>query len=190
MTISIEIDSVINCFQLISIRSCTKMSMFSTSCIKGKIRMRNVKVLIITARNEVGARLCFHRRVWFCSQGGVCLSACWDTPLGSRHPWAEPPWSRHPLEQTPPGRRHPPPGSRNLPRADSPQSRNPLEQIPPSWEQAPPGSRHPPEANIPLEQTPPQSRDPPSRHSQNRHPPRSRPPREQTPPWNRQPPPE
>ena len=26
---------------------------------------------LITARNEVGARLCFHRRVWFCSQGGM-----------------------------------------------------------------------------------------------------------------------
>ena len=29
---------------------------------------------IITARNEVRARLYFHRRVWFCSQRGVGVS--------------------------------------------------------------------------------------------------------------------
>ena len=64
---------------------------------------------IITSRNEVGARLCFHRYVWFCSQrGGVCLSACWDTtpqadPPPSRHPLEQTPQCRHPPEQTPPG---------------------------------------------------------------------------------------
>ena len=55
---------------------------------------------IFTARNEVGARLCFHRRVWFCSQrGGVCLSACWDTPLlpEQTSPWAD---SRQPPLQS------------------------------------------------------------------------------------------
>ena len=51
---------------------------------------------IITARNEVGARLCFHRHVWFCSRGA--LPQCM---LGYHTP----------REQTPP------------PRADTPQRR-------------------------------------------------------------------
>ena len=28
----------------------------------------------ITARNELAARLCFHRCLWFCSQVGVCVA--------------------------------------------------------------------------------------------------------------------
>ena len=38
---------------------------------------------VITARNEVGARLYFHRRLWFCPQGGGMrgcrggVHACW-----------------------------------------------------------------------------------------------------------------
>ena len=40
---------------------------------------------VFTARNEVGARLCFYTRLLFCSQGGVCPIACWDThPPGTR----------------------------------------------------------------------------------------------------------
>ena len=35
--------------------------------------------LIITTRNEVGARLYFHRRLWFCSQGDLDQAG---TPLG------------------------------------------------------------------------------------------------------------
>ena len=50
---------------------------------------------IFTARNEVGARLCFHRHVWFCSQGG-CQPQCM---LG----YHQPPWSRQP-----PGADNPP----------------------------------------------------------------------------------
>ena len=45
------------------------------------------------------------------TEGGVCLSACWDT----RHPQIRHP----PQEQTPPQSRHPP-GSRHHPRADNP----------------------------------------------------------------------
>ena len=56
-------------------------------------------LMLFTARNEVGARLCFHRRVWFCSQGG-CLPQCMlGYPPGTDPP---PPRSRHPL---PPWRR-------------------------------------------------------------------------------------
>ena len=55
---------------------------------------------LITARNEVGARLYFHRRLWFCSQGGgVCLSACWNTnPPGKADPYgkADPPGKETP----------------------------------------------------------------------------------------------
>ena len=59
----------------------------------------------------------------FCSQGGVCLNACWDTPPagtplagtppGQAHPWAgTPPWagtltSRYTLTCTPPGQVYP-----------------------------------------------------------------------------------
>ena len=59
----------------------------------------------------------------FCTQQGVCLSACWDTaPPGTRPPLEQAlPWTRHPLgpdppEQAPPQIRH---------------SRHPLEQAPP-----------------------------------------------------------
>ena len=114
----------------------------------------NVDV-IFTGRNEVGPRLCFHRRLSFCYQGGVCLTACCDpppeqTPPGSRHPpGSRPPGAdispgrKHPPEQTPPGSRHPP-RSRHPLEADTPWSRHPPEQIPPR-------SRHP------REQTPPRS---------------------------------
>ena len=112
-----------------------------------------VYISVITARNEVGARLCFYMCLWFCSQAGgegVCPSACWDT---------------HPPEQTPPRSRHPPlgadtpwPGSRHPPAAGTP------------WEQTPPG------ADIPPEQTPPRADTPPEQTS-----PRADTPLEQTP---------
>ena len=39
----------------------------------------------------------------------VCLSACWDTPPGSRHPLgADTPWSRHYPGADTPQSRHPP----------------------------------------------------------------------------------
>ena len=86
---------------------------------------------IFTARNEVGARLCFHRHVWFCSQGG-------SAPV---HAGINPPQSRHPPpEADTPQSRHPP-RSRHPPEADTP-----LEQTsradPPGVDT--PWSRHPP----------------------------------------------
>ena len=44
--------------------------------------------MIFTARNEVGARLYFHRRLWFCSRGGVSASvhALMPPPRPGRHP--------------------------------------------------------------------------------------------------------
>ena len=65
----------------------------------------------------------------FCPGGGVCLSACWDTPPGSRHP---------PLPGTPPG-----PGT---PRPGTPR------------EQTPPGPDTPSQTPLP-DQTPPREAD-------------------------------
>ena len=114
-------------------------------------------------------------QVCVCPQGGVCLSACWDTTPWSRHPpeQTSPPLrSRHPhpreqtptpptpREQTPPPPKADTPGSRHPPGADTPLGADtPQEQTPP-WEQTPPKSRHPPGADTPLgvdtprEQTP------------------------------------
>ena len=52
---------------------------------------------VITVRNVVAERLCFHRRLWFCSQGEGCVSqnAPGQTPL-----WAD--ISQHAPGQTPP----------------------------------------------------------------------------------------
>ena len=58
-------------------------------------------VHIFSVRNVVAARLCFHRRLSFCSQG------VWQTPfLGrcpqGRHPLDRHPLGTHPLADTPP----------------------------------------------------------------------------------------
>ena len=81
-------------------------------------------IQVVTVPNVVAARLCFHRRLSFCSQeggGGVSqhvlgrhpqadtsLSAdtpLWaDTPSGQTPLWADTPLGRHPRADTPPGR--------------------------------------------------------------------------------------
>ena len=62
---------------------------------------------IFTGRNEVVAKVSFlHLSVILFTGGGVSLSACWDTPLGSRHPWEQTPLgpdTHTPPDQTPPG---------------------------------------------------------------------------------------
>ena len=65
-------------------------------------------------RNEVGARLYFHRRVWFCSQG-VSASVHIGIPPSDQAPppgAGTPPWTRHthphPLDQAPLRTRHTP----------------------------------------------------------------------------------
>ena len=82
---------------------------------------------LLPPAKEVWGKVIFYTCLSFCLQGGVCLSACWDTT---------PPWSRH----------HPP-------GADTPQSRHPCSRHPPGadppWdqtilpEQTPPGNRPP-----------------------------------------------
>ena len=74
--------------------------------------------MFITARKLL-QRLYFYTCLSFCSQGGVCLSACWDThtpPLPREQ--IPPPRSRYPPEQTPPGAD--PPGADNPPGVDTP----------------------------------------------------------------------
>ena len=76
-------------------------------------------------------RLCFYRRVSVHRGGGVCLSACWDTPPGADIPLGAdtPSGSRHPREQTPLEQTAPPqqtPPRANLippPGADTPHPR-------------------------------------------------------------------
>ena len=77
--------------------------------------------------------------------GGVCLSACWDTP-----PWEQTP----PQEHMPPRSRHPP-WSRNPPGADTP----PGAYTPWSRHPHPPGSRPPRADTHTPEQTPPPGAD-------------------------------
>ena len=50
-------------------------------------------------------RLCFYTCLSFCSHGGVCLSACWDTIPPDQAPPARP---GTPLDQAPPGPGSPP----------------------------------------------------------------------------------
>ena len=116
--------------------------------------------LFVTARKEVGARLYFHRRVWFCSQGGSTwqVPSPWaDTPHPGRHTYF-PPLGRHP---TPPGQVHPP--GRHAPWQTPPAGTPPPRQVhppagthtptPPAY--MPPPSRYPPAGTPPGLSTPP-----------------------------------
>ena len=73
---------------------------------------------------------------------GVCLSACWDTTLWTRHP----PGSRHPPDQTPPLDQAPPdqaPPDQAPPRAGTPRPGTPPDQAPPRPGTPQPGSPPP-----------------------------------------------
>ena len=79
------------------------IDLMATHSLLGLTTPRLVCILLqcflVTFCNVVAARLCFHRRLWFCSQG-VCIPACIgaDTPLAdtpSRH--TSP---RRPLQRT------------------------------------------------------------------------------------------
>ena len=100
---------------------------------------------IITGSNEVVAKVIFLHLSVILFTGGVCLSACWDTPR-----------SRYPPEQTPPQEQRPPRADTpHPPGVDTPQEQTTREQTPTTREQIPPradppGSRHPP-----WKQTPP-----------------------------------
>ena len=52
-------------------------------------------IVFITARNEVGARLCFYMCLWFCPQGGLSPEADTppeQTPLGADNPQCSACW--------------------------------------------------------------------------------------------------
>ena len=70
--------------------------------------------LLLPSANIVAARLCFHRRLSFCAQGGA------ETPPGHTSPLG-----RHPAMQTHPGR-HTPLSSACW---DTPPPRRPLQQM-------------------------------------------------------------
>ena len=59
---------------------------------RGFLKYEFALYCFITARNEVGARLYFHRRVWFCSQWGVPGPGGCHGPRGGS--WGECAWSR------------------------------------------------------------------------------------------------
>ena len=86
---------------------------------------------IFTVHNEVGVRLYFHRRLWFCSQGGV--------------PGQVPPGTRYtPGPGTPPGRVHPPGPGTHLWAGTPPRTRyTPCRYTP--CDQVPPVTRYPPQ---------------------------------------------
>ena len=48
------------------------------------VRLDSTKTMqgLVTARNEVGTRLCFYTCLWFCSQGGVSVSVPGVSPSG------------------------------------------------------------------------------------------------------------
>ena len=61
-----------------------------------------LEAIFITVRNVVAARLCFHRRLSFCSRGGGCIPACTgadtpcpqtDTPGTQTGQTPPPPWN-------------------------------------------------------------------------------------------------
>ena len=104
---------------------------------------------IFTARNEVGARLCFYRCVWFCSQGGGEYLTRYPpgpgTPPGTRH--THPPWDQvHPgTRYTPPGTRYTPLDQVHPPRTRyTPQARYPPDQVHPPGTRYTPLTRYPP----------------------------------------------
>ena len=109
------------------------------------ISIHSYGCILITARNEVGARLCFYRCVWFCSQGG-CLTRYTPgtryTPQDQVHPPGPgtPPGTRY----TPQGPGTPPSGTRYTPRDLA----HPLEPGTPPGLGTPPRTRYTPQDQV------------------------------------------
>ena len=74
------------------------------------LRLKDLLVYtVITARNEVGARLCFYTCLWFCSEGGdlpQCMVRYNPPGADTPSPGSRPHGSRHPGAHTPPGAVH------------------------------------------------------------------------------------
>ena len=92
-----------------------------------------IAMIFLPSATVVAERLCFHKRLSFCLQGGLADTPP-DTPWADT-PWADTLWANIPPRQTPP------------PWADTPRADIPTRQTHPPWadtpRQTPPG-RHPP----------------------------------------------
>ena len=75
-----DVNDILKLLLKIHIYTCCKMHFIAT---------RNYwhvsEVIIFTARNEVGPRLYLHRRLWFCSQGNVCVLSQHALQVVSQH---------------------------------------------------------------------------------------------------------
>ena len=151
------------------------MCVYSTvMCERQKIKEKNRFCFHI--HSNINAPLWFHRHVWFCSQGGVCLSAYWDathTPLEADTPRVDTPKKQTPpRRRDPPKKQTPPPPREDTPKKQTPpkeaytlpRSRHPpKKQISPQEADTPPQKQTPQEADTPQESdTPPRSRHPPN----------------------------
>ena len=93
----------------------------------------------ITARNEVGARLCFYRRLWFCAWGGYLAGPPQPGPPRTRYTPQGP--GTPPDQVYPPDQVHPPGGTRYTPQTwYTPRGQG----TPPGTRHIPPDQVHPP----------------------------------------------
>ena len=138
---------------------------YSTFWTQKLLWMVNYLKLFLPPATKLGQGYVFTCVCDSVQRGGVCLSACWDTPPQEQTPPKQTPHqSRHPREQTPPRVDTlwaDTPQEQTAPRADNttPRGNTPREQTTPPQDRAdPPVSRHPAVSRHPL----PWSRHPPS----------------------------
>ena len=84
-------------------RGCHNANSPSMNLLKNSLHLKRT---VITVRNEVAKVMFLHLSV-ILSTGGVCLSACWDTPPGATPRKHTP--GNTPPRSTPPGSTHNPP---------------------------------------------------------------------------------
>ena len=64
-----------------------KLTHYEAQTIGNRVVGIRLKCLLVTARKEVGARLYFHRRLWYCSQGGTHGGGVCMVGEGAVHGW-------------------------------------------------------------------------------------------------------
>ena len=102
----------------------------------GDLDFNSMAYILLPPATKLGQGYVFTSVCDSVHRGAVCLSACWDTPPGSRHPLG----SDTPPAADPPGGADTPPWEQTHPlAADTPQ-----QQTPPPGSRHPPGSRPPP----------------------------------------------
>ena len=60
-----------------------------------------MKLSFTVRKRSCGKVMFLHLSVILSTGGGVCPSACWDTPHGQTPPWADTPWANTPRADTP-----------------------------------------------------------------------------------------